>query len=81
MANLDATFRSRYRGYAYNSRADFTDYRNWSQTIIDTIRGTLRAVGLQNAQLQNERSMAHSAQGRMEVLQVLNQISEQQVNS
>lgn len=86
MANLDATFRSRYRGYAYNSRAYFTDYRNWSQTALDTIRGTLRAAGLQNAQLQNEqtvlsglRSMAQSAQGRMEALQVLNQISEQQV--
>lgn len=86
MANLDATFRSRYRGYAYNSSAYFTDYRNWSQTALDTIRGTLRAAGLQNAQLQNEqtvlaglRSMAQSADGRMEALQVLNQISEQQV--
>ena len=86
MANLDATFRSRYRGYAYNSRAYFTDYRNWSQTALDTIRGTLRAAGLQKAQMQNEqsvlsrlRSMAQNADGRMEALQVLNQISEQQV--
>jgi type IV secretion system protein TrbJ len=86
MANLDATFRSRYRGYAYNSATYFTDYRNWSQTALDTIRGTLRAAGLQNAQMQTEqtvlsvlRSMAQSSQGRMEALQVLNQISEQQV--
>jgi type IV secretion system protein TrbJ len=86
MANLDATFRSRYRGYAYNSNAYFTDYRNWSQTTLDTIRGTLRAAGLQNAQLQNEqtvlaglRSMSQGAQGRMEALQVMDQISEQQV--
>ena len=86
MANLDATFRSRYRGYAYNSNAYFTDYRNWSQTALDTIRGTLRAAGLQSAQMQNEqtvlsglRSMAQGVQGRMEALQVLNQISEQQV--
>jgi P-type conjugative transfer protein TrbJ len=86
MANLDATFRTRYRGYAYSSPTYFTDYKNWSQTTLDTIRGTLRAAGLQNAQMQNEqtvlsglRSMAQSAQGRMEALQVLNQISEQEV--
>ena len=86
MANLDATFRSRYRGYSYNSRTYFTDYRNWSQTTLDTIRSTLRAAGLQNSQMQNEqavlsslRSMAQNADGRMEALQVLNQISEQQV--
>lgn len=86
MANLDATFRNRYRGYAYNSHTYFTDYRNWSQTALDTIEGTLRAAGLQNSQLQSEqsvlsglRSMAANAQGRMEALQVMNQISEQQV--
>ena len=74
------------RGYAYNSNAYFTDYRNWSQTTLDTIRSTLRAAGLQNAQLQSEqtvlaglRSMSQGAQGRMEALQVMDQISEQQV--
>ena len=45
MANLDAEFRSRFRGWGYNSRTWFLDYRDWSQTSLDTIQGTLRAAG------------------------------------
>jgi P-type conjugative transfer protein TrbJ len=86
MANLDGEFRARFRGYAYNSNAWYVNYRDWSQTALDTILGTLRAAGLQSRQLQDERSiltairgMATSAEGRMEALQVANQISEQTV--
>src|SRR5947209_2901866 len=86
MANLDGQFRSRFRGYAYNARSYYLDYRDWSQTTLDTIRGTLRAAGLQSQQLQSEqavlaglRGMAQSSVGRMEALQVANQIAEQQV--
>src|SRR5436309_3315921 len=86
MANLDAQFRSRFRGYAYNARTYFTDYRDWSQTALDTTRSTLRAVGLQSEQLLNEQSilsrlrvMSETSAGRMEALQVANQIAEQQV--
>src|SRR5437868_618154 len=86
LANLDAQFRNRFRGYAYSSRSYYTDYRNWSQTSLDTTRSTLRAVGLQSQQLQNEQSimtavrqMAFSAEGRMKALQVANEIAEQQV--
>src|SRR5690242_5135897 len=86
MANLDGQFRSRFRGYAYNARSYYLDYRDWSHTTLDTIRGTLRAVGLQGRQLQSEqevlsglRDMAQSSVGRMEALQVANQIAEQQV--
>jgi len=86
MANLDAQFRSRFRGYAYNARTYFRDYRDWSQTSLDTTRSTLRAAGLQSDQLLNEqtilaklRVMSETADGRMEALQVANQIAEQQV--
>jgi P-type conjugative transfer protein TrbJ len=86
MANLDAQFRSRFRGYAYNARTYFRDYRDWSQTSLDTTRSTLRAAGLQSDQLINEqsilaslRTMSETADGRMEALQVANQIAEQQV--
>jgi P-type conjugative transfer protein TrbJ len=86
MANLDAEFRTRFRGYGYNSRAWYTDYRTWSQTSLDTTLGTLRAAGLQGQQLQSEqavldrlRIMAQSSDGRMQALQVANQIAEQQV--
>jgi len=86
LANLDTQFRNRFRGYAYNPRSYYTDYRNWSQTSLDTTRSTLRAAGLQSQQLQNEQSvmsgvrqMALSAEGRMKALQVANQIAEQEV--
>lgn len=86
MANLDALFRSRFRGWGYNSRTWYLDYRDWSQTSLDTTLGTLRAAGLQGQQLQNEqavlnqlRAMSQSSDGRMQALQVANQIAEQQV--
>lgn len=86
MANLDAEFRTRFRGWGYNSRTWYTDYRNWSQTSLDTTLSTLRAAGLQGQQLQSEqavldrlRIMAQSSDGRMQALQVANQIAEQQV--
>jgi P-type conjugative transfer protein TrbJ len=86
MGNLDTEFRTRFRGWGYNSRTWYTDYRTWSQTSLDTTLGTLRAAGLQGQQLQSEqavldrlRMMAQTSDGRMQALQVANQISEQQV--
>ena len=86
MANLDGEFRSRFRGFGYNARSWFTDYRTWSQTSLDTTLGTLRAAGLQGQQLQSEQAvlnqlkvMAATSDGRMKALQVANQIAEQSV--
>ena len=84
--NLDAEFRNRFRGWGYTSGAWYLNYRDWSQTSLDTTLGTLRAAGLQGQQLQSEqavldrlRVMAQSSDGRMQALQVANQIAEQQV--
>lgn len=86
MAHLDAEFRNRFRGYGYSARTWFRDYRNWSQTSLDTTLGTLRAAGLQGDQLASEqavldrlRGMAQSSEGRMKAVQISNQILEQQV--
>ena len=86
MANLDSEFRSRFPGYGYKTGAYYQDYRVWSQTTLDTTLGTLRAAGLQGQQLQSEqsvlaalRTMATSADGRMQAIEVGNQISEQTV--
>jgi type IV secretion system protein TrbJ len=85
-ANLDAAFRNRFNGWGYNSGAWYLRYRDWSQTSLDTTLGTLRAAGLQGEQLQSEqallerlRVMAQSSDGRMQALQVANQIAEQEV--
>lgn len=86
LANLDAVYRDHFRGYAYNAKSYYTDYRDWSQTSLDTTRSTMRAAGLQSQQLQDEqailaalRSMSLTADGRMQALQVADQIAEQQV--
>ena len=57
MANLDAEFRNRFRGYGYNAKHWFRDYRDWSQTSLDTTLGTLRAAGLQGEQLASEQAV------------------------
>lgn len=87
MANLDGEFRKRFPGYRYTAGSIyFRDYRQWSETSLDTTLSTLRAAGLQGRQLENEqavlaalRNMAMSADGRMQAIEVGNQIAEQTV--
>jgi P-type conjugative transfer protein TrbJ len=86
MANLDAEFRNRFRGFGYNANAWYTQYRDWSQTSLDTTLGALKAAGLQGQQLNSEqavlsqlRSMAQGTDGRLKAIEVANQIAEQQV--
>jgi P-type conjugative transfer protein TrbJ len=86
LANLDSVFKARFPGYGYKGTGYFNQYRSWSQTSLDTTLGALRAAGLQGQQLQSEqsvlnslRSMAQTTDGRLEALQVMGQISEQQV--
>jgi P-type conjugative transfer protein TrbJ len=86
LANVDAIFRERFPGYGYGGTAYYLNYRNWSQTTLDTTLGALRAAGLQGKQLDDEqavlnsvRAMAQSTDGRLGALQVMGQIAEQQV--
>ncbi len=87
MANLDSQFRATYPGYTLPGNGNFAQqYKNWSQATLDTQRSTLAAAGLQGSQLQSEQSvldalkqMSRSSSGRLEAIQIGNQISEQQV--
>ena len=86
LGNLDQLFRSTYPGYRKVPNAYYIQYRDWSQTSLDTTLGALRAAGLQGQQLQSEQaiesalqSMVQSSDGRMEALQVLADINDQQV--
>ena len=86
LGNLDQLFRQTYPGYGYNAGAYYTQYRNWSQTSLDTTLGTLRAAGLQGQQLQSEQAIVASLRsslagtdGRLEAIHALGDISEQQV--
>ena len=86
LANLDAQFRNTFPGYSTAPNVYYTQYQNWAQTTLHTTLGVLRAAGLQGQQLQSEqavlstlRNMAQNSDGRMQALQVLGDISEQQV--
>src|SRR5260370_2084912 len=60
LGNLDQRFRQTYPGYGYNAGGYYTQYRNWSQTSLDTTLGTLRAAGMQGQQLQGEQAILAS---------------------
>jgi len=75
---------ARFPGYSsstnYGSRI-----RPWSQTSLDSTLGALNAAGLQNSQfnsdealLQTLQSQSESAVGRMQAIEVGNQIAENQ---
>jgi len=86
LGNLDQLFRMTYPGYRTAPNTYYLQYRDWSQTSLDTTLGALRAAGLQGQQLQSEQAiesslqaLAQSSDGRMEALQVLGDINDQQV--
>lgn len=86
LGNLDQLFRQTYPGYGYNTGTFYTQYRNWAQTSLDTTLGTLRAAGLQGQQLQTEqavinslRASLQSSTGRLEAMQTVGTIAEQQI--
>ena len=86
LGNLDQLFRQTYPGYGTNPTVYYRNYQKWSQTTLDTTLGALRAAGLQSQQMQSEQaviksleSMAQTADGQMQALNVLGQISDQQV--
>jgi P-type conjugative transfer protein TrbJ len=86
LGNLDQLFRSTYPGYGTTPTVYYANYQRWSQTSLDTTLGALRAAGLQSQQMQSEQSvinslegMSQTADGQMQALNVLGQISDQQV--
>ena len=86
LGNLDEMFRSTYPGYAKNPTVYYRNYQRWSQTTLDTTLGALRAAGLQGQQLRNEQavidsleSMSQTADGQMQALNVLGEVTDQEV--
>ena len=84
MGNLDGAFRLRFPGYSSSINYG-QSYQTWSQTSLDSTRGALNTAGLQNSQfnsdaalLQTLQGQSQSAVGRMQALEVGNQIAENQ---
>lgn len=85
LGDLDALFGKTFPGYRTGNDY-FKQYQKWSQTTLDTTRGVLRVAGLQSQQMRSEQAViqalqtkARSPVGRMQALQILQQISEHQV--
>jgi type IV secretion system protein TrbJ len=86
LTNLDTRFRSTFQGYGALPNSYYPKYQNWAKTSLDTTLGALRAAGLQGQQMAGEQSVlnglratAATSDGRMQALQVMGEISEQQV--
>ena len=84
LSNMDGTFRLRFPGYSTSTNYG-RSYQNWSQTSLDSTLGALKAAGVQNSQfdsdsalLQSLKSQSQSAVGRMQAIEVGNQIAEYQ---
>lgn len=85
--NIGQQFVNTFKGFQFPSGFDFkTDYKKWSQTTLDSLKGALESANLQAQQFATEegilsqlRSMSTSATGQMQAIQVGSQIAEQQV--
>ncbi len=84
LSNMDGTFRLRFPGYSTSTNYG-QSYQTWSQTSLDSTLGALKAAGVQNSQfdsdealLQSLQSQSQSAVGRMQAIEVGNQIAENQ---
>ena len=82
LSNMDGTFRLRFPGYSTSTNYG-QSYQTWSQTSLDSTLGALKAAGVQNSQfdsdsalLQSLKSQSQSAVGRMQAIEVGNQIAE-----
>lgn len=81
LSNIGEQFKLKFPGF--KTTTDFIgDYKKWSQTLRDTIKGTLEAANLQSQQFATEegvinqlRSMSQSNTGRLQALQTGNQIA------
>ena len=85
LANVARVFETRFPGYVPPTDWNAA-YNEWSTTVLDTLRGTLASAGLNvadsgsvQAALDRLRSANDGARGRLEALQVGNQIASLQV--
>lgn len=92
-SNLDGQFASRYGTYSsyLNKNMGVSDWGNkysqWSQQANDNTLFTLKGLGMQNAQMQNEQAvisqlqtMSGTSEGRMQAMQVANMFASQNLD-
>ncbi len=92
-ANMDALYHQKYKGYSAYSQTNggssvtYSDrYSEWSNTNRDSTINAMKSANLQQSQFADEtatmqtiENMGRTSQGRMQAIQVGNQIAAQQV--
>lgn len=83
--NMDQVFHNKFPGYKPQTDYD-TEYQNWSETTMDTIRNVLASAGIQSNAFGDEqntldtlKSLNDTSVGRMQAIQVGNKIAAEQV--
>lgn len=84
LSNMDGTFRLRFPGYVSTTNYG-QQYSQWGQTSLDSTLGALHAAGLQNGQFNSDEALLKTLQaqstsvvGRMQAIEVGNEIAENQ---
>jgi P-type conjugative transfer protein TrbJ len=90
LSNLDQEFQNRFRGYNFylnqhmTGQQFSTQYATWTKQTQDTIRGCMLAgheqmegLGDEEADMRRLLELSESSEGRMQALQVGNQITAQ----
>jgi P-type conjugative transfer protein TrbJ len=88
--NLDAQFRQKYPNYSDSSQgqANYQQaYQQWNASTLDTLRSSLDATQVNASHFQSEhealmqlKNQGASATGRLQALQVVSEISAENVN-
>lgn len=85
--NIGSKFQATFKGFQFPAGFNYkTEYKKWSSTTMDGLKGAFEAACLQSQQfateegvLQQLRGMSSGAQGQMQAIQAGSQIAEQQV--
>ena len=89
-ANSDALYVKTFPGYGtYTANGGYySRYMQWTQAVLDTMRGTLRAASTSNGQIGSAMGVINSLRGalsgtggRLQALQVMGQMSDAQVSA
>lgn len=90
MGNFDQRYGQAFPGYStYSANGGYySRYAQWTQTVLDTIRGTMRAANMSYEQQTNTmgliqilRTQLQSADGNMQALEVVGQMADQQASA
>ncbi|ACT52128.1 P-type conjugative transfer protein TrbJ [Methylovorus glucosotrophus] len=87
LSNISQKFETNYPGFGKQQGSFYENYKRWSETASDSIRGALMSSGYQMGNFANEtataetlRQMNMSATGQMQAIQIGNAVSSEMLD-